>query len=171
MRQPHGWHTKRLLERRTSGDLYRFATPAGIFSLLACSASLLREVRLPQLWPCSPLEQGLIFFWKDFSKTFCFGSNILTFPCTRRMADMSAPTLRIGRATSIYSVSLRRRPNPPPSVLHLPTLDCSRTSSLGVNPTANGVSSSLVRLPHFHKAPSSDGASFFASAVAVSKNA
>ncbi len=95
------------------------------------------------------------------SKTFGFGSIKLTIPCARRMADMSAPALLERLVTHIFSLSLRR-----------PT----ESSSLGpavsrrgfepnllprLGPTANGVSSSLVRLPHFRWAPSSDGALFF----------
>lgn len=83
----------------------------------------------------------------------------LRFPCTQCMADIPAYRLRKRAGASIYALSLRRRLN------LLPRSAVSRHRiRLNLLPrprsTANGVPSSLVRLPHFHRAPSSDGALF-----------
>jgi hypothetical protein len=141
----------------TDGDV------GGHFSPSSLAASLLREVLpLSNFGPALPSSRALLFSEAECpSKTFGFGSIKLTIPCARRMADMSAPALLERLVTHIFSLSLRR-----------PT----ESSSLGpavsrrgfepnllprLGPTANGVSSSLVRLPHFRWAPSSDGALFF----------
>ena len=79
------------------------------------------------------------------------------------MADMSVTALLERGDTHIFSLSLRCRPESsslgPAMSRHRASVE---PSSLDEARQADGVSSSLVRLPHFHKAPSSDGAFFCA---------
>ena len=134
MRPPHVCHAMSPIEARNRTDLYGQGRWRALLSLLACPASLLREVFLfqtlallsPRAGPyCFPVSS------KCSSKTFGFGSIRLTLPCIRRMADMSAPALLESLSIDIFNLSLRRRtasssrgpafprhefePNPPPS--------------------------------------------------------
>ena len=115
----------------------------------------------------APPSSGALLFSKQrqrLSRGTCLenGSIRLTFPRAQRMAGTQVGALLEGRGTIIFSL-VDETPHRTllPRSRRPPTRIAAEPSSLGLDPTANGVSSSLVRLPHFHKAPSSDGASFF----------
>jgi hypothetical protein len=69
--------------------------------------------------------------------------------CAKCMAGMSFTALLSFVPTAILHLSLRRRPYPPPSAGCYATRECAVSSSLGADPTAVGVSSSLAFCPHF----------------------
>jgi hypothetical protein len=78
------------------------------------------------------------------------------------MAGILQGALLAGLAACIFVLSLGRRPNPPPSVLHLPTPGAAEPppSAKPKRQTAFPPPSSVCH--YFHRAPSSDGAPFFA---------
>jgi hypothetical protein len=100
-----------LLSRRPArtyigADVSRHISPSSLVGVPPCGGIPC----LLKLRPCSPLEQGLIFFRAP--KTFSFGSNTLTFPCTRCMADMSVAALQETLDSRIYRWSMRHPPVP-----------------------------------------------------------
>ena len=161
MRQPHGWHAHVGIEAAMAADLYRRRR---------------QRAHLPPRRPAFPPCTG--FAWCKTSAPlspragpYCLrpthafpsaiGSGRLTLPALSAWLAYILTHCGNGPGAAYTVLSMRRRAEPSslgpaksrhgfePNLLPRPY------------PTANGVSSSLVRLPHFHKAPSSDGASFF----------
>ena len=135
-----------------------------LLSLLARLASPLREACLSQtLALLSPRAGPYCLSSQIAIQNVLFWVKQTDLPCTRRMADMSAPSLLKRLGNRIYSVSLRRRTA---SSSRGPVFSRHRTLA---EPPPSAESKWQTAFPppssgchHFHKAPSSDGASFFA---------
>ena len=134
-------------------------------SLLACRSSLLREAMpLSNFGPALPSSRALLFCGRCgiFIQNVFFWVKEADLPCARRMADMSVPSLLERLGTHIFGRSMRRRtasssrgPVFPDTGFEpnlLPWFRSKRQTAFP--PPSSGCH-------HFHKAPSSDGASFF----------
>ena len=161
MRRPHGWHAHVGIEARTAAVLYGAPTPAGTSpSSPAGVPSLHGLCRCKTSAPLSP-RAGPYCLRPTHAFPSAIGSGRLTLPALSAWLAYILTHCGNGPGAAYTVLSMRRRAEPSslgpaksrrgfePNLLPRPY------------PTANGVSSSLVRLPHFHRAPSSDGAPFF----------
>jgi len=165
MRPSHGCHTHLRIEPAGWIALYPPVTSTGYLSLLARPSSLLREAMpLSNFGPALPSSRALLFEIapEKASQNVFNWVKQADLPCARRMADMSVPSLLERLGTHIFGRSMRRRtasssrgPVSPDTGFEpnlLPWFRSKRQTAFP--PPSSGCH-------HFHKAPSSDGASFF----------
>jgi hypothetical protein len=131
-------------------------------SLLARRRSLLHGLGPVQYFgPALPSSGALLFGAIAACAVITERSNSLTIPALSAWLAYTSTHCGNGLGAAYTVLSMRRRTEPsslgPADNRH----GSNRILLPRLGPMANGVSSSLVRLPHFHKAPSSDGASFF----------
>ena len=184
MRPMHGCHDPRRIVRSASPTYMPLRHWLSALLPPCSPCSSLQAPRVCELRLRSPLERSRIFPGHDFvsrclqpvdySRPRDRRSAILTHPCTLRMAVMY-PAALLKRRSGIILVPVDVTWPVSSSLGFMTATTGSKllSSSLEPGPPANGVSSSLVHLPHFDyglcpiiQAPSSDGAFFFAPVAA-----